>query len=52
MKLEDVPIVKDFFDVFPKELVSLPLKRDVKFKIDLLPGTASISKTPYRMASM
>ena len=50
MKLEDVPIVKDFFDVFPKELISLPLERDVEFKIDLLSGTTPISKTPYRMA--
>ena len=49
MKLEDVPIVKDFFDLFPKELVLLPPERDVEFKIDLLPRTAHISKTPYRM---
>ncbi|XP_071924803.1 uncharacterized protein [Coffea arabica] len=50
VKLEDVPVVRDFPDVFPEELKTLPPKRDVEFKIDLVPGTAPISKTPYRMA--
>ena len=33
-------------------MVSLPPKTDVEFKIDLLSGTAPISKTPYRMATI
>ncbi|XP_071900975.1 uncharacterized protein [Coffea arabica] len=49
-KLEDVPVVREFPDVFPEELKTLPPERDVEFKIDLVPGTAPISKTPYRMA--
>ncbi|XP_027169401.1 uncharacterized protein LOC113769125 [Coffea eugenioides] len=50
VKLEDVPIVRDFPDVFPEELTSLPPEREIEFKIDLVPEVASISKTPYRMA--
>ena len=50
VKLEDVPIVRDFPDVFPEELTSLPPEREIEFKIDLVPGVAPISKTSYRMA--
>ncbi|XP_071924914.1 uncharacterized protein [Coffea arabica] len=50
VKLEDVPVVREFPDVFPKELKTLPPEREVEFRIDLVPGTAPISKTPYRMA--
>ncbi|XP_071939914.1 uncharacterized protein [Coffea arabica] len=50
VKLEDVPVVREFLDVFPEELKTLPPEREVEFKIDLVPGTAPISKTPYRMA--
>ncbi|XP_027156451.1 uncharacterized protein LOC113758447 [Coffea eugenioides] len=50
VKLEDVPVVREFPDVFSEELKTLPPEREVEFKIDLVPGTAPISKTPYRMA--
>ncbi|XP_027178101.1 uncharacterized protein LOC113777265 [Coffea eugenioides] len=50
VKLEDVPVVREFPDVFPEELKTLPPEREVEFRIDLVPGTAPISKTPYRMA--
>ncbi|XP_027150224.1 uncharacterized protein LOC113750452 [Coffea eugenioides] len=50
VKLEDVPVVREFSDIFPEELKTLPPEREVKFKIDLVPGTAPISKTPYRMS--
>ncbi|WVZ75620.1 LOW QUALITY PROTEIN: hypothetical protein U9M48_023657, partial [Paspalum notatum var. saurae] len=45
-----IPVVCDFPDVFPEELPGLPLDRDVEFKIDLIPGTAPVSRRPYRMA--
>ena len=48
--VEDVLIVRDFVDVFPEELPGLPPDREIQFKIKLLPGTAPISKAPYRMA--
>jgi hypothetical protein len=43
-------VVRDFLDVFPEELSGMPLDREVKFVIDLLPGTIPISKRPYRMS--
>jgi hypothetical protein len=43
-------VVRDFPDVFPEELPGMPPDREVEFVIDLLPGTAPISKRPYRMA--
>jgi hypothetical protein len=48
-QLEKIPVVREFADVFPDELPSMPPDRDVKFVIELQPGTAPISKRPYRM---
>ena len=45
---EEVPVVKDYPDVFPELLGMLP-DRDIEFLIELLPGTGPISKRPYRM---
>ena len=50
LKLEDILVVRNFPDVFPEELSSLPPKMEVEFTIDLVLGTTPISKTPYRMA--
>ena len=52
VKLEDISIVRDFLDVFPEELPGLPPKREVEFTIELVSGTASISKATYRMAPL
>jgi hypothetical protein len=49
--LEDIRVVCDYPDAFPKELPGMPPDRGVEFVIDLLPGTAPISKRPYRMSS-
>ncbi|WRX23775.1 hypothetical protein QQP08_016262 [Theobroma cacao] len=49
-KLEDVPIVDEFSDVFSDELPGLPPDRELEFSIDLISGTAPISFPPYRMA--
>ena len=49
-RLEDVPVVRDFLDVFPDDLPGPPPEREVDFPIDLVPGTAPISLPPYRMA--
>jgi hypothetical protein len=48
-EIADVPVVCEFSDVFPDDLPRLPSDRDVEFKIELLPGTAPISRRPYRM---
>jgi hypothetical protein len=49
--LEDIRVVCDYPDVFPEELPGMPPDQDVEFVIDFLPGTAPISKRPYRMSS-
>src|SRR3954465_9081787 len=48
--LEEFPVVRDFPDVFPEELPGMPPDRAVEFIVDLIPGTAPISRRPYRMA--
>ncbi|VVA39362.1 PREDICTED: reverse mRNAase, partial [Prunus dulcis] len=50
LKLEDIPVVRDFPDVFPDDLPGLPPHREIEFTIELLPGTSPISQAPYRMA--
>jgi hypothetical protein len=47
---DNICVVRDFPDVFPKELPGMPPEREVEFVIDLLPGTAPISKCPYQMS--
>ena len=47
--LEDIPIVKEFPDVFPDDISGLSPDREVEFTIDLIPGTEPISIPPYRM---
>ena len=49
---EEMPkVVRDFEDVFPEEVVSLPPDRCLEFSIDLMPGAQPISRAPYRMAT-
>jgi hypothetical protein len=47
--LEDIRVVSEFPDVFPKDLSGMPPDRDIEFSIELIPGTTPISKNPYRM---
>ncbi|GJT01536.1 putative reverse transcriptase domain-containing protein [Tanacetum coccineum] len=49
-RLEDVPIVQEFAEVFPKDLPRLPPARQVEFQIDLVPGAAPVARAPYRLA--
>ena len=48
--LKGLPVVDEFEDTFPKDLPGLLLEREIKFEIELVPGTAPISQPPYRMA--
>ncbi|GKB34119.1 putative reverse transcriptase domain-containing protein, partial [Tanacetum coccineum] len=49
-RLEDAPIVRDFPDVFPEDLLGLPPMRQVEFQIDLVRGVAPVARAPYRLA--
>ncbi|GJT48054.1 putative reverse transcriptase domain-containing protein [Tanacetum coccineum] len=49
-RLEDIPVVREFLEVFPEDLPGLPLVRQVEFQIDLIPGIAPVARAPYRLA--
>ena len=49
-QLEEVPVVKDFSEVFSEDLQGSPPVRQVEFQIDLVPGAAPVAKAPYRLA--
>ncbi|GJZ65731.1 putative reverse transcriptase domain-containing protein [Tanacetum coccineum] len=39
-RLEDIPVIREFPEVFPEDLPGLPPVRQVEFQIDLIPGAA------------
>ncbi|KAI3777744.1 hypothetical protein L1987_47546 [Smallanthus sonchifolius] len=47
---QDIPVIKDFPEVFPEDLPGLPPARKVEFRIDLVPGANPVAKEPYRLA--
>jgi hypothetical protein len=49
LPLKKIPVVCEYADVFPDELLGMPPDRDIEFTIELQPGTTPISKRPYRM---
>ncbi|GJY47412.1 putative reverse transcriptase domain-containing protein [Tanacetum coccineum] len=50
--LEDIPIVRDFLEVFPDDLSGLPPVREIEFHIDLIPDAFPVVKSPYRLAPL
>ena len=48
--VEKIPVVREFPDVFPKELSGIPLVREVDLSIEIVPRTTPMSRAPYRMA--
>ena len=51
-RLEDFHVLQEFMDLFPDEILGLPLKMDIYFTIELVPGATPMSKTPYRMSTL
>nr|GEV20947.1 hypothetical protein [Tanacetum cinerariifolium] len=49
-RTKDVPVIRDFTEVFPEELPGLPPPRLIEFRIDLVPGAAPAARAPYRLA--
>ncbi|KAI3712422.1 hypothetical protein L1987_70978 [Smallanthus sonchifolius] len=49
-KLQDIPIIRDFPEIFPEDLPGLPPPRQVEFRIDLVPRATPVAKAPYRLA--
>ncbi|TYK22669.1 ty3-gypsy retrotransposon protein [Cucumis melo var. makuwa] len=52
VSLSSEPVVREYPDVFLDELSGLPPPREIDFAIKLEPGTAPISRAPYRLASV
>ncbi|GJT29873.1 putative reverse transcriptase domain-containing protein [Tanacetum coccineum] len=50
-RLEDMPITRDFPEVFPEDFPGLPPMRQVEFEINLVPSAAPVACAPYRLAS-
>ena len=50
VNLENIPVIKEFPNMFLEELLGLPPERKVDLFIKVLPGTVPIYKAPYRMA--
>ncbi|GJX46723.1 reverse transcriptase domain-containing protein [Tanacetum coccineum] len=48
--IEDVPVVRDFPEVFPEDLPGLPRTRQVEFHIELIPGAAPVARAQYLLA--
>ncbi|GJZ34303.1 putative reverse transcriptase domain-containing protein [Tanacetum coccineum] len=49
-RLEDIPVVREFLEVFPEDLPGLPPVRQVEFQINLIPGATPVARAPYRLA--
>nr|GEZ82456.1 reverse transcriptase domain-containing protein [Tanacetum cinerariifolium] len=48
-RLEDIPVVREFLEVFPEDQLCFPPVRQVEFQIDLIPGAEPIARAPYRL---
>ena len=48
--MSDVPVVREYPDIFPEELPGIPPNRHVEFNIDLIAGAVPIAKAPYQLA--
>ena len=49
--LQDIPVVCEYPDVFPEELPGMLPVREIDFFVELVPGTAPVSRAPYRMSA-
>lgn len=52
LKVAQIPIIYEFQEVFPKDVTSLPLKREVEFSIDVVARTTLVSVCLCRMAPL
>jgi hypothetical protein len=48
-ELANIPVVREFPEVFLEELFGLSPERDMEFSIELKPGTSLVSRRSYRM---
>ncbi|XP_025628276.1 uncharacterized protein [Arachis hypogaea] len=48
--LDQIPVVKDFLEVFPEDIPEFPPQKEIEFAIELVPRAGPVSIAPYRMA--
>nr|GEY42656.1 putative reverse transcriptase domain-containing protein [Tanacetum cinerariifolium] len=48
-RLEDIPVVREFLEIFPEDLPGLHPVHQVEFQIDLIPGATPVARAPYRL---
>jgi len=46
------PIIYEYLDVFPENVLGLPPQREIEFTIDLVPGSRHVSIAPYKMSPL
>ncbi|GJS65811.1 putative reverse transcriptase domain-containing protein [Tanacetum coccineum] len=51
-RLEDIPVVREFLELFREDLHGLPPVRQVEFQINLIPGATLVARAPYRLAPL
>ena len=51
VNFENIPVIREFPDVFPEELLGVPSERKVDLYIEVVQGTTPISRAPYCMAT-
>ncbi|KAI3821497.1 hypothetical protein L1987_09065 [Smallanthus sonchifolius] len=49
-ELDDVPVVREYQEVFPEDLPRIPPNKEIEFRIDLVPDAQPVAKAPYRLA--
>ncbi|KAI3802094.1 hypothetical protein L1987_30219 [Smallanthus sonchifolius] len=49
-ELDDVPVVREYPEVFPENLPGTPLDREIEFRLDLVPDAQPVAKAPYQLA--
>jgi hypothetical protein len=49
--LENLPVEREFADLFPEESPEMPRERELESTIDLKPKNEPIARTPYRMST-
>ncbi|XP_027364377.1 uncharacterized protein LOC113871481 [Abrus precatorius] len=47
VKVEHIPLVNEFLEVFPEDVTKLPPERKIEFTIDLMPRASPVSIAPY-----
>ena len=50
VNFENIHVIREFPDVFLEELSGIPPEREVDLYIEVVQGTSSIFRAPYRMA--